>query len=135
MPVDIYNGKDPADLITYTHKFVEKLTDVRPKGKQLTFRELFGLVSVLRGRLEHKDIEMESGTNGSRLIVNKHICIDPKVAFGRPTVKGTGIKVEVLATQAFGSKEHQLQELADDYGISLEQVKAALEFGMMLVIT
>lgn len=54
------------------------------------------------------------------------ISIDPDIAFGRPCVKGTGIAVDVIFDR-FAARE-TIPELADDYGITEQQVNAAIDY-------
>ncbi|MBX3294887.1 MAG: DUF433 domain-containing protein [Acidobacteria bacterium] len=54
----------------------------------------------------------------------KTIVIDPLIAFGRPTIFGTGIPTNVIAGR-FAAGQRQ-KSLALDYGIEEEQVKEAL---------
>ncbi|HXF38068.1 MAG TPA: DUF433 domain-containing protein [Actinomycetota bacterium] len=52
------------------------------------------------------------------------IVVDPRRAFGAPVLAGTGIRVEDVFLR-FSAGE-SLRELAEDYGLSLEQVEAAI---------
>ena len=60
-----------------------------------------------------------AGTPGAGPVV-----VDPKRAFGSPVISGTGIRTEDVFLR-FSAGEH-LSELADDYGLSLEQAEAAV---------
>jgi uncharacterized protein (DUF433 family) len=57
----------------------------------------------------------------------KSIVIDPAVAYGQPVVAGTRITADVL----FGRFEagETVEALADDYGITLQQVQDAIRCG------
>ncbi|MBB2890559.1 DUF433 domain-containing protein [Flexivirga oryzae] len=60
------------------------------------------------------------------------IAIDPEVAHGRPTVRGTRMRVgDVLALLAAGANE---AEVLDDYPyLTAEDIKACLEYAAALV--
>jgi len=52
------------------------------------------------------------------------IAVDPKVAAGKPVIRGTRITVDLLLRlMAAGMKP---EEIAEDYNISVEDVTAAL---------
>ena len=56
--------------------------------------------------------------------LHRRIVVDPKVMAGKPVIKGTRITVDaVLELLAAGMSP---EEIAEDYGISAEDVKAAL---------
>jgi len=56
--------------------------------------------------------------------VLERIVIDPKVMVGKPVIKGTRITVDmILELLAAGAKP---EEIAEDYNISLEDIRAAL---------
>ncbi len=56
--------------------------------------------------------------------VLERIVIDPKVMAGKPVIKGTRITVDmILELLAAGAKP---EEIAEDYNISLEDIRAAL---------
>jgi uncharacterized protein (DUF433 family) len=52
------------------------------------------------------------------------VVVDPMRAFGSPVIVGTGIRTEDVFLR-FSAGE-QLSELADDYGLTLEQAEAAI---------
>jgi len=55
-----------------------------------------------------------------------HIIVDPQIRFGKPVIKGTRVPVHVLVAKVAGG---MLQEqVADEYGVTLEDVKAALAY-------
>jgi uncharacterized protein (DUF433 family) len=54
------------------------------------------------------------------------VTIDPRVAFGRPVLTGTGIPTEVVA-ERFNAGE-SIHELADDYGRRREEIEEAIRF-------
>lgn len=55
---------------------------------------------------------------------DKKIVIDPRVSFGYPTLKGTGIKTRVVVSRIDAGES--IDEVAHDYGIKPEQVKSAI---------
>lgn len=56
----------------------------------------------------------------------KNISIDPLIAFGRPTIAGTGVATNVISGR-FKSGE-KIENLAKDYEITETQVKEAIEY-------
>lgn len=58
--------------------------------------------------------------------MNEPVERKPDVQFGRPVIRGTGIPVEVVADR-FGAGE-SYEELAEDYGLTIRQVKDALRW-------
>lgn len=56
----------------------------------------------------------------------KSIVIDPLIAFGRPSISGTGIPTNVIVGR-FKAGE-KIAELAKDYGIEETQIKEALNY-------
>jgi uncharacterized protein (DUF433 family) len=56
----------------------------------------------------------------------KNISIDPLIAFGRPTISGTGIATNVIAGK-FRAGE-KIENLAKDYEIEEKQIQEAIEY-------
>jgi uncharacterized protein (DUF433 family) len=56
----------------------------------------------------------------------KNISIDPLIAFGRPTISGTGIATNVIAVR-FGAGE-KLENLAKDYEINEGKIQEAIDY-------
>jgi len=54
------------------------------------------------------------------------IVIDPRMSFGAPTIADTGVPTYALKGRYLGGEE--LEETADDFGLSMRQLQAALEF-------
>ena len=54
------------------------------------------------------------------------IVIDPSVSFGRPTISGSGILTSVVVQRIDAGES--LRSLAEDYGLSEEQLNAAILF-------
>lgn len=120
---DFYNGKNPADAITYSHKFVEKLTGIKPSGKQITFRQLFGLIKLFADRNEGFDLW--DGTKGMWLVIDG-VRIDPRISFGKPVLNDSCIKTSMIYARYKGGET--VTEIAEDYDISEAAVRAAIEF-------
>ena len=58
--------------------------------------------------------------------MQKGITVEPKVRFGKPTIKGTRITVEeVLGALASGMDFVEIQK---EYGLSREQIKTAVRY-------
>ena len=63
----------------------------------------------------------------------KIISIDPLVAFGRPTIHGTGVATEVVATRFVAGDT--LTTLQDDFGIDLSSLEEAIRWEMVPTMT
>ncbi len=57
---------------------------------------------------------------------DKKIVIDPRVSFGYPTLKGTGIKTSVIVSRIDAGET--LEEVANDYELAPEQIKSAVVY-------
>ncbi len=61
----------------------------------------------------------------------KRIIVDPKVMSGKPVIRGTRITVDlILELLAAGAKP---EEIAEDYGITLEDTRAALLYAAKVI--
>ncbi len=56
----------------------------------------------------------------------KLIVIDPMIRFGRPVIKGSGVSTSAIAK--FTKAGETTAELADDYGLSPEQIEEAVSY-------
>lgn len=56
----------------------------------------------------------------------REIEVDPLIAFGRPTIKGTGVPVDVIASRKRAGDS--VSFIAKDYGISPKQVQEAINY-------
>lgn len=56
----------------------------------------------------------------------KYIVIDPKVRFGRPVVKGSGVSTSVISRFTKGGES--IADLADDYRLQPEQIEEAVRY-------
>lgn len=55
------------------------------------------------------------------------VVLDPTRAFGKPTIEGAGVRTNVLAA-AYHANDRDAAEVADWYGVSEDQLLAAVEF-------
>jgi uncharacterized protein (DUF433 family) len=63
--------------------------------------------------------------------IGHRIVIDPKVRFGKPVIKGTRVDVEhIIERVATGMS---LDEIANEYSLDREDVRAALRYAAHLV--
>jgi len=63
--------------------------------------------------------------------IGERITIDPKVKSGKPVIKGTRVGVELIIGQIAGGMS--IDQVADEYELSAEDVKAALRYAAHLV--
>ncbi len=61
----------------------------------------------------------------------ERIIIDPEIRHGKPIIKGTRVPVEVILGSLAGGME--IEEIANEYGIQQEDVKASIEYAMRIV--
>jgi uncharacterized protein (DUF433 family) len=54
------------------------------------------------------------------------VIVDPAVRFGKPVIKGTRVPVEVIIGKLAGGMAPD--EVADEYEITLEDIRAALRY-------
>ena len=59
------------------------------------------------------------------------IVLNSKVCFGKPVIKGTRVLVHILVGHVAGGMS--AEEVADEYGIEVEDVLAALKYAADLV--
>ena len=68
---------------------------------------------------------------GEAEIMNSRIVVDPEVQHGKPVIMGTRVPgVRILGGLAGGMSESQI---AEEYGVSLEDVRAALAYASGLI--
>jgi uncharacterized protein (DUF433 family) len=61
----------------------------------------------------------------------KRIVVDPRVMAGKPVIRGTRITVDlILELLAAGAKP---EEIAEDYRISVEDIRAALLYAAKII--
>lgn len=61
------------------------------------------------------------------------ITVDPKVRFGKPVIKGTRVPVDIVVGKLAGGMS--VEEVAREYGITEEDVRAALQYAAYLLST
>jgi uncharacterized protein (DUF433 family) len=54
------------------------------------------------------------------------IVVDSEIRFGKPVIEGTRVPAHVLVAKVGGGMS--LEEVASEYGVTLEDVQAALSF-------
>jgi len=59
------------------------------------------------------------------------IVIDPEIRHGKPVIKGTRVPVDVILGSLAGGMS--VEEVAKEYGISKEDVLAAIEYAAKIV--
>ena len=59
------------------------------------------------------------------------IIVDPSVRFGKPVIKGTRVPVDLIVAKVAGGMD--IDEVAREYGIAVEDVRAALSYAAKLV--
>ena len=57
---------------------------------------------------------------------SKQVVIDPDYGYGLPVVAGTGVRTEILLERSEAGES--IVEIADDFGVSIESVRDALQF-------
>lgn len=63
--------------------------------------------------------------------LHPRISIDPAICHGKPVVKGTRVLVEALLAAIAGGDD--VARVADDYGVAIEDVRAAVSYASSLV--
>jgi uncharacterized protein (DUF433 family) len=61
------------------------------------------------------------------------IVVDPQVRFGKPVIRGTRVPVELVVAKLAGGMS--LEEVADEYAITLDDIRAALGYAAQLLAT
>ena len=62
-----------------------------------------------------------------RIELAPRIIVDPKVCFGKPVIEGTRVPVEIVVGNLTSGMT--VEEVADEYGLALDDVAAAVSFG------
>ncbi len=65
--------------------------------------------------------------------IARRIVVDPEVRFGHPVIKGTRVPVSVLLDELAAGLE--VAEITREYGVTKEDVRAAIRFAAQLVAT
>jgi uncharacterized protein (DUF433 family) len=63
--------------------------------------------------------------------MNDRIVIDPKVCHGKPVIRGTRTPVALIAGSLAGGMG--FEEVAREYGLTVDDIRAALKFAGKLV--
>jgi uncharacterized protein (DUF433 family) len=63
--------------------------------------------------------------------MHERIKIDPQIQHGRPVIRGTRVPVETILANLAGRSSWQ--EIIEDYGVTEEDIAAALEYAGELV--
>lgn len=64
-------------------------------------------------------------------MMRERIVIDPKIQHGKPVIKGTRVPVARIIEGLAGGME--IKEICDEYGLTKEDVQAALTFAGKLI--
>lgn len=59
------------------------------------------------------------------------IVVDPQVRFGKPVIQGTRVPIHVLVAKVAGGMTPE--QVAEEYGVTLEDVRAALTYAAKLL--
>ncbi len=60
-----------------------------------------------------------------------NIIVDTQIRFGKPVIKGTRVPVHVLVAKVAGGMTPE--QVAEEYGVTLEDVRAALAIGRIRI--
>ncbi len=63
--------------------------------------------------------------------MDERISIDPKVQHGKPVIRGTRVPVARIVGALAGGMT--FEEIQDDYDVTAEDIRAALEFASSLI--
>ena len=63
--------------------------------------------------------------------MNERIVIDPAIQHGKPVVRGTRVPVARIVGGLAGGMT--FEQVAEEYGVALEDIRAALQFAQELV--
>lgn len=62
---------------------------------------------------------------------SERIAIDPRICHGKPVIRGTRVPVSIVTGSLAGGMT--FEEVTREYGVSLEDIRAALLFATQLV--
>lgn len=60
------------------------------------------------------------------------ITIDPRICHGKPIIRGTRVPVSIVTGSLAGGMS--FEEVAQEYGVNLDDIRAALRFVTRLVV-
>jgi uncharacterized protein (DUF433 family) len=66
-----------------------------------------------------------------RVQLAPRIVVDSEIRFGKPVIEGTRVPVEIIVGKLSGGSTYE--EVADEYGITREDVLAALGYAAALI--
>ena len=117
-----------------TDKTAEDNTATRRQSKTLQYYGFVGETNYDEAFIEelHSDCE-ESGYDCSQipLPLDERIVVDPKIAHGKPIIRGTRVPVAVILGALAGGM--QIDETAREFGIEPEDVRAAIGYAARIV--
>ena len=109
-------------------------TGVRRQSKTRQYCGFVGETNYNEAFIEelYRDCE-ESGYDCSQIPLprDERIVVDPKIAHGKPIIRGTRVPVAVILGALAGGM--QIDETAQEYGISQEDVRAAIGYAVRIV--
>ena len=109
-------------------------TGVRRQSKTRQYYGFMGVTNYDEAFIEelYRDFE-ESGYDCSQIPLprDERIVVDPKIAHGKPIIRGTRVPVAVILGALAGGM--QIDETAQEYGISQENVRAAIGYAVRIV--
>ena len=109
-------------------------TAARRQSKTRQYYGFMGVTNYDEAFIEEltRDFE-ESGYEGCDipLLLEERIVVDPKIAHGNPVIRGTRVPVDVILGALAGGM--QIDETALEYGISQEDVRAAIGYAVRIV--
>jgi uncharacterized protein (DUF433 family) len=90
-----------------------------------------GANQVRRRRLTWRHARSNMGAELPMVEVAPRIVVDERVRFGRPVIAGTRVPVDVVVGKLGAGMS--VDEVADEYGIEAEDVRAALRYAATVV--
>jgi len=109
-------------------------TKARRQSKTRQFYGFVGETNYNEAFIEelHRDWE-ESGYESCDIPLQRdeRIVLDPRIAHGRPVIRRTRVPVAVILGALAGGM--QIEETAQEYGIDLEDVRAAIGYAARIV--
>lgn len=63
--------------------------------------------------------------------MNERIAVDPMIQHGKPVIRGTRVPVVRIIAEVAGGMD--FEEIGREYGVTREDIKAALEFAADLL--
>jgi uncharacterized protein (DUF433 family) len=122
---------DPKQKLLYVYDLKGKIVNLTTGG-QIEFPEIVEacLRRVVRdndgvGKLFHPFLTRHESLEQSAKDP-EYVVVNPRVSFGKPVIKNTGISTEVIAGRLVAGDTEQ--ELAKEYGRTLAEIRAAAQF-------